>query len=76
MTKNIHDYKVINKNAKEWKKLRIAAYTRVSTNDQFINWASMDTQLNEILKIYKWNKVKYSFSKSNLTKQILQYLNE
>lgn len=64
MTKSIYDYQVRNKNKEDWNKLRIAAYTRVSTNDQFINGASMDTQLNEIIKRYKFNKDIYSFSKA------------
>lgn len=61
MAKSVYDYEVNNKNYNENNKLRVAVYTRVSTNDQFMNWAWIEAQKAEIKKLIKANKDKYDF---------------
>ena len=62
---NRKDYTINNKNLNSWKKLRVAIYTRVSTNDQFINWVWMESQFEEVMKEIKLNPEKYSFDEDN-----------
>lgn len=59
MTK--HNYKIVNKNFNEWKPLRVAVYTRVSTNDQYINWVWIESQFKEIKNELIARKDKYHF---------------
>lgn len=63
MGENRYDYNIVNKNFNDNKKLRVAVYTRVSTNDQYINWVWIDAQFSAIKKELNLNKDKYTFSK-------------
>lgn len=54
---------IINKNKIDWNKLRVAVYTRVSTNDQYVNWVWIDAQYDKIMSVIKFNSDKYTFDK-------------
>ena len=51
MVKKLKEYKIQNENKDSWKKLRVAVYTRVSTNDQYLNWVWLESQYGEIKRI-------------------------
>jgi len=53
-----------NENFKKWNKLRVAIYTRVSTMDQYMNWAWIEAQYNKIIDEIERDKDKYIFDKS------------
>lgn len=62
MVKKLKEYKIQNENKDSWKKLRVAVYTRVSTNDQYLNWVWLESQYGEIKRILKLKKDDYFFN--------------
>ncbi|MDD3145488.1 MAG: recombinase family protein [Candidatus Gracilibacteria bacterium] len=62
--------KVVNKNFNENKPLRVAVYTRVSTNDQYINGVGIEAQFKEIKRDLEVYHEKYTFNeKKNYYKE-------
>ncbi len=56
---------VKNKNKEAWKKMNVAIYTRVSTNDQSENWVWLDSQYERIFFEVKHKPDIYAFNKDD-----------
>jgi len=65
MFKAKKEYEVKNDNFEADKALRVAVYTRVSTNEQYLNWVWIESQKDTIMAEIDKNKDDYSYNENN-----------